>query len=803
MLADFLYAIRIHFKSKLWSACAILSLAIGMGCALAVFSIANAIYFKPLPFPRAGKLLVLSESNPSKGIQGYPLSAPGFRDMRRRSDCFSSTTAFRDYGFRYQGVDHSEQLWGSLVDGAFFSTLGANPFVGRTITEEDDKIGQNDVVVLSFRLWTRLYNGNPDVLGKRMNLSGKTFRIIGVLPRDFRLPLPGLLNSEVWVPLTNDPDSERASRGVHNRLAMGRLKSRTGTATAGSEMAALSGELAKEYPVDCSGWKIQARSLRQVISGPYENVLLLLLGGGFLLYATSCANYSSLLLAKGAERQRELAVRLISGATKARMVRQLFTESVVLALAGGVLGLGIALVVGRALEVLNPWNLALVARLNVDWLVIGVAIVLTILASLFSSLATAHLATGSGFEQALKEGSAQLAGGRSRNKVLAGLVVVEVAVSLALLLGTSLLLRSFAAIKSVDPGFSAKNVTVMRLIYDGGGSADPAGYFDQVVDELRNTPGIESTGAARGLPIASVPERVRVLYEGSSATSAHETEAQYTSVAGKYFQTMKVPIVMGREFSSLDRGEATDVAVISRSLAQRLFGGASPVGTSITLLFGNGSRWPVRVIGVAGDTRSQSLEIAPRPQVYVSTRGDPSRSMFVVVRSGIKPSALWPTLQKTVWGIDRRQAIAKLCTMEEILSASRIRISFSLLLLALLSGASVLLSVTGVFGLLSYVAATCTHEIGIRMSIGASPPQIARLMVLRGMKPVFHGMLFGALLSACMTLLVQRLLYDTKPWDIWALLEASSFVLVSGLIASLLPAVRAAKINPMDALRCE
>lgn len=809
MWEDLNYALRLQRRNP-WMAWAIVaSLGLAMGSCLTVFGVINGIFIEKLPLKDESSLVMITQNNPAKGKFSSAVSLPDFRDIASRDSLCERMSAFRLDSFQLETEEKAEQIEAGIVDGEFFRVLGVQAAMGRMLDKADDEPGQNHVVVIGHSLWKSHFQGSREIIGRTITLNtgydNGQYTVVGVLPASFRLPLSGFLEVQIWAPLSVNTETLNAGRGWRGFNVIARLRPSATTNRLTAELNVLSNQLALQYPDTDKGWFATARSLRDVVSAPYRSIVVVFFGAVLLLLVIACANVASMLLARWTARRKEIAVRMAMGATRRTVARQLLVESLLMASAGGLLGLSVAALLSEILVILNPLRLASAGFITRGFHVVVFGLFLVPGVTVLCGLLPALLVTEGNLPEALKESAHVVAGGRRKNRILSGFVLLEVGLCFALLFGTGLLLRTFYASVNTDPGFKADNLVVMRLIVPNGVSVPPQAYFRKIMEEVRTVPGVTDVAAVRGLPIA-----VTGLQRSCDFTAGDEgggdsrrSQALETCVTPGYFGAMGIPLLMGRDFSEEDQQSDADVAVVNQSLARRHFLDGSPLDAPLVIYLDNGREWKLKIVGVVGDTRSLGLSVPAPPQIYALDWADGSGVMFIVVRSAKGTSSLLAALPRAVWRVNSKQPIADLRSMRQILSDSLSRTRLTLYLMALFAFISLVLAVAGAYGVQAYTTVQRTREIGIRLAIGADHEDVLRQILFEGMRPVLAGAGLGVVLGLVLGRAMASMLYSTKFWDPLTFVFVAVVLLTCGALASFLPARRAAALEPACALRYE
>ncbi|MET0623131.1 MAG: ABC transporter permease [Pyrinomonadaceae bacterium] len=816
---DVRFGLRTLRKRPGFTLVAVLTLALGIGANSAIFSVVNAVVLRPLPYAAPERLVALWGNLNQKGFEELELSAPEFVDFRARgAHVFEDAAAYYEGGFNMTGAGEPERVQGVYATASLFNTLGVAPSRGRAYTAEEDRPGSNDVVVISHSLWRRRFNADPAVAGKSVMLDGRASTILGVMPADFHFPNN---DTDIWKPAAFDADLlSPNNRGSHFMSAVARLKEGFTLARAGEEVAALAraqgAENANSYP---RGFGASIRPLaEEVVGTSVRTSLFVMLGAVGLVLLIACANVANLLLARASSRRKEVAVRTALGAGRVRIMRQLLTESALLSLAGGAAGLVLALWGIDLLVALAPEGTPRVAEVGLDAGVVAFTFGVSLLTGVVFGLVPALHASKVDLNESLKEGGRGGGEGERRGSLRGLLVVGEFALALVLLAGAGLLVKSFARVLGESPGFDARGVLTMRLVlpqtkygsYDGHRA-----FYSNLFGRLRALPGVEAVGANNLLPLNGNGGSRTFLIEGRPVPPGQpKPEEQLRFITPGYFASMRVPVLRGRDFGERDVQTAPRVAVVSRSMAERHWPGEEAVGKRIAYAgIGRGHdqtpEW-IEVVGVVGDVRHRGLDLESKPEIYVpvyqplfSNRPVPPLSLYVAVRTSGDPAALAAAVRREVAAVDPEQPVANVRTMEERLAESVAQRRFNMTLLGVFACVALVLAGVGVYGVMAYAVARRTHEIGIRVALGAQRGDVVRLVLRQGMWLALAGVGAGLAGAYAVTRLMSGLLYGVSPTDPLTFVGVALLLAAVGLLACLVPARRATKVDPMTALRYE
>ncbi len=794
---DLRYGARMLLKKPGFTLIAVVTLALGIGANTAIFSVVNAVLIRPLPYQEPDRLVILNEIPPGGGQ--FSIAPGNFADWRDQSGSFVGMAAFRGMSLNLTGDGEAERLRGQRLSANCFALLGVKPALGRGFLPEEDQPEHNQVVMLSHGLWQRRFGGRPDLVGKMLTLDGNGYTVIGIMPSDFRF----FADTEVWIPLALTLQ-ERASHDKHDFSAIARLKPNVSLEQAQAEMSALAGRLAAQYPKSNADWGIRLTSLRDWVVGPLQPVLLALLGAVVFVLLIACANVANLLLARSAARQKEVAIRAALGASRLRVARQLLTESLLLGVVGGVIGLLLAVWGVHLLSSLTPAGLG-VETVAIDGRALGFTFMISVLTGLLFGLAPAMQATSPNLTESLKEGGRSGSEGGGRNRTRSLLVIAEVALSLVLLIGAGLMIKSFTRLFQVNPGFQSKGLLTMQFFLPKSKYSErtnQAAFFQQLTEKITTLPGVASVGAASTLPFKIDEVQEFIIGGRPPITPGKEPSANYYAVNADYFRAMEVPLLKGRVFTERDTKEAPRVVIINESLARRFFPHEDPIGKRMDISKGGFGTWR-EIVGVVGDVKHYSLDSKTTVQIYEPYLQVPYPAMNLAVRTTGDPAGIAAAIRSQVAAMDKDQPVANIKTMERIVSDSVTRQRFSALLFALFAGVALMLAAVGIYGVMSYYVTQRTREIGIRMVLGAERRDVLKLVVGKGMVLALSGVMIGLAAAFALTRLMSKLLFGISATDP-ATFAAISLLLASvALLACWIPARRATKVDPLVALKHE
>jgi putative ABC transport system permease protein len=799
---DMRYGLRTLLAKPGFTLVAVVTLALGIGATSTIFSFVNGILLRPLPFQDSERLVLIDETAVKRGNISMNVSFPNFVDWRAENGVFTGVTAYDDRSFTLTGGSGDpEQLSGGIVSANAFELLGVTPILGRSFRPEEDGPDTADVVILSHGLWERRFGANPGIINQSIVVNNRARTVIGVMPRGFKFPE----TAELWIPLT--PEVKDWTRNDHGISAIGRLKEGVSLAQAQAEMSAIARRIEEQNPVTNEGMGVTLIPLRDALVGGYRKALLLLLGVVGLVLAVACANVANLLLARGSARQREIAVRAALGASRWRVFRQLLTESFLLGAVGGALGLLLAMWGLDLLLAAIPVDLPFWMKFSLDWRVLGFAAGTALLTSLVFGVAPALQASRIDLNETLKEGGRGGAGA-SRHSLRRALVVAEVALSLILLISAGLMMRSFLRLQQVDPGLKAENVLTLRLSLPNAKYDVPEkrqDFFKQLLERTRALPGVESAGAISYLPLSGGGWGRSLTVEGLPVLPVGQAPSiNHCVVTPDYFRAMGITLLEGRDFAEADAGDATKVVIIDEGLAREYWPRESPLGKRVR--FGPpeaNEPWHV-IVGVVREVKHESLNLTQRKSVYLPHAQVSIGSMALAVRTrGGNPESLAAAVRAQVRELDPNQPVTAVRTMSEIVSRSVWQSRLYTILFGVFAAVALLLASVGIYGVMSYAVTQRTHEIGIRMALGAQRADVLRLIIGQGMWLALLGVCVGVLASLGLTRLMQSLLFGVGATDPVTFAGVAALLSAAALLACYLPARRATKVDPMIALRYE
>jgi predicted permease len=793
------YSARTLWRSPGFTAVAVLTLALGIGVTTAIFSLVHAVLLRPLPFGEPERLAMVFEKRPRENVLKMLVSPADYLDWRARNAVFEGMAAHDDTTSHLIGHGEPERLSAGSVTADFFRVLEVRPYLGRLFDAGDDQEGRDAVVVLSYGLWQRRFAGDSGVVGSRVNLSGREREIIGVLPEGFRFPG----TAEIWVPLVFTPEL-RGMRALHFLQVYARLKTGTSLGQALGAMDALGGAIALEHPDTNTNHGAHVVGLREQLVGNVRPMLLALMSAVALVVLIACANVANLLLARAAMRQRELAIRGALGASRGRLILLVLAESAGVSLTAGAVGALLAVWFTDLLALLLSSHVPSVglAEVSIDVPVLLFAFALSLSTSLLSGLPAAWQATRVDLNESLKEGGRTTAGG-GRQRLRRGLVLAEVALSVILLAGAGLLIRTVARLYDVAPGFAAQHVLTVALDLPEGRYEKPeriASFYRELLESTQRLPGVSAAGAISQLPLSGVDARTGVEIEGREARLDEPTRMHRRTVSAQYFEALGIPLRAGRLLDERDSQGAPSVILVNETAAQRYWPGHSPVGRRVRVA--GTERWR-EVVGVVGDVKHWGLDQSARPEMYFPPAQEPEAQATLVVRAAGDPMSLVPALRDEVRRLDAELPMGAPVLMERVVERSVSPRWFFLTLMAVFAGLALVLAALGIYSVTAYSVAQRTHEIGVRMSLGARVRDVRRLVLGETLRLSAGGVGLGLVGALMLGRFIEKQLFGVPPTDPLTLAAVAGVLMGVSLLAGDVPARRAARVNPTVALRRE
>ena len=822
MLNEIKVALRGLAKSPGFTFIAIATLALAIGANSAVFSLINALLVRPLPYQQPAKLALIWEQFANQGLDRIPVSPPEYLDLEKEFQSGTGIAAFTYQTFNLGGGDVPERISGALVAPSLFPLLGVEPIKGRTFANEEQGQGHDDVIVISERLWKRHFNSDPALVGKTLLLNGRSYTVIGVMPVRFEFPIPlfGVQGNQfaervdIWKPLAFTP-LELKERGSRSYGLITRLRSGASTAQAQAELNKIIANWIQTYRDNYSGGGFGARiyPLQDQVVGGMRTGLAILLGAVVFVLLIACANLATMLLARASARERELAIRVALGAGQWRLLRQVLTESVLLAVAGAAGGIILSIWGLELLKQIGARTIPRLGEVGVDLTVLIVTAVVAVGTGILFGLIPAFASAKPELTEALKEGGRGSTSGARRNQVRNSLVVAEIALALVLLVGAGLLLKSYARVQNIDPGFDRRNVLTAEIDlpdtkypprasseYNHGQAI--INFWNEALRRVRQLPGVEAVGGTIVLPLSGSNTDSSFAIEGRSMGRKEPTpDEELRTITPDYFRVIKTPLLRGRFFSESDNTDAPGVVIINDALAKKYWPNEDALGKRITF---SDPRKPdpkwLTIVGIVRSIRHRGLDIDPQPEYYLPFAQDPEPTMVLTVRSSQDPRSLTSAIRREIQSIDPDQPMANVRTLEAVTADSVAPRRMSMVLLGAFAGIALLLAGVGIYGVISYLVVQRTHEIGVRMALGAQRRDVLRLVVGHALKLVGIGTVIGLVLALLSTRTLSALLYSVGAFDAMTFVFVTVTLAAVALLASYIPALRATRADPMIAL---
>ncbi|MFN2579091.1 MAG: ABC transporter permease [Pyrinomonadaceae bacterium] len=812
ILQDARHSCRALIKAKSFSAVTILVLALGIGSNVAIFSLINSILLRPLPYHDPDQLVMIWGNFRSLNMMRLGASAPEFQDYKNQNHVFTSLAAFQRAPFNLTGVTEPQRLNGARVTGELFTMLGVPPLAGRSIIGGDDSAGHEHVAVLSNRLWRTRFNSDSTLIGRNINLDGLAYVVVGIMPRDFQFPFAANEPDrvDVWVPAVFSA-AELNERSRYNYQVLGRLKPGVTISQAAVEMERVGGVLEQQYPRsyrgpkgEPGGWQITLTSLQSEVVGNIRPLLFVLLGVVIVLLLIVCANVANLSLARASTRSREIAIRAALGATRRQLVRQLLIESLLLSAGGGLLGLLLAAAGVDLLMAAGPRDIPRLNEVSLDSRILIFTFGLSLINALLFGIVPA-LSNSRVINDPLKEGSKSLTALRGQ-RLRSALVIGEIAAALVLLVAAGLIFKSFARLSGVNPGFNSNRVLTARMWLASSRYEDNSAklqFFDQLLAGVKALPGVESASLTTALPMTGATFGAPFSIEGRPFDpTGVPPHAYIRTIAPDYFRSLGIPLVQGRDFDAHDTGTSTPVVVINETFARGFFAG-NPIGKRFKIGGPQSPRPLMQVAGVVHDVKADGLDAPTIPEMYLPLAQNGGPAMTLVVRTAGDPLATIPAIRSRAFTLDNDLPVYDITTMRELLNASVAPRRFNMFLISGFAFCSLILATLGIFSVIAYSVAQRTHELGIRIALGARTTDVLRLVLGQGARLILTGVGAGLVAALGLTRVLRTFLFETSPTDPLTYLAISFLLVVVALIACYVPARRAAQLDPLIALRSD
>jgi putative ABC transport system permease protein len=809
LLQDLRYGFRGLIKSPAFTAIAVIAIALGVGATTSIFSVVNAVLFRSLPYHDPERLVVVWEKNIARDRRDNVVSPANYLEWVEQNQSFEQMAAvYPESRTSLTGAGEPEEFPAHIITASFFPVLGVQPALGRNFTEVEDSAAGDNVAIISYGLWQRRFGGDASIFDKPVTLDGRATTIVGVMPADF-----DFFNkkADVWLPLRLDRSRNYRETSGRFLSSVARLKEGVSVASAQADMETLAKRFEEQYPAFNKGWGANVVPIHEQVVGGVKTLLIVLFAAVCFVLLIACANVANLLLARAAGRQREFALRVALGAGRGRIIRQLLTESLLLAGVGGIAGLFLAYWGVELLVSFAPQNIPRLNEIGVDKQVLAFTLGVSLLTGIIFGLLPAFQASNPDLNESLKEGSRSSTGGIKTRRVRSTFVVAEVALALVLLVGAGLLIRSFMHLQRVDTGFNAENVLTMRVMipvskYREG--QQRVSFYKQAEERIASLPGVTSVGAINWLPLGGQRSATSFSFEDrpSTAQAGEKPVTDVRVITPSYFQAMGIPLIKGRLFDEQDVAAGRKVMVISDHLAKKFFPGEDPIGKRLII---DWDRPPVtdEIIGVVGDIKDQALDSDFAPTIFWPHGRQPYPFMHLIVRTTSDPMSMVGAIQNEIRAVDPEQPVSDIRPLSQVVSTSIARPRFNMLLLGIFAGVALVLASVGIYGVMSYSVTQRTHEIGIRMALGAQQSDVLRLLLKQGMTVAAFGIGIGLLGTFVLTLVFKKqlssLLYEIGVNDPVTLAGISLILLIVALGAIFVPSRRATKVDPIEALRYE
>ena len=799
IIKDIRYGLRSLLKRPGFTAIALVALALGIGANTAIFSLVNAVILQSLPYPDPDRLISVFGTR-NRSTQGS-VGPTDFLDYRSQNKTFEQFAASGSMMLpkNLTGSGEPERLNTSAITGNYFDTFGVRPALGRGFSLENEKTGQDHVTVLSHAFWQTRFGGDPNIVNKTIILDGKIYEVLGVMPAEVVLPQP----AQLWVPLNFEADPEMKMRNARFLLGIGRLKEGVTLAQAQADIDLIAAQLEQQYPDSNTGWSLRLIPLREVLVGGSRTMLFILFGAVGFVLLIACANVANLLLVRAAARQKEIAVRTALGASRLRIIRQMITESLLLAIFGGALGALLAVAGVKVLVSLSEDSIPRTANVKIDATVLAFTLLISLATGLLFGLAPAFRAMKENLVDALKDGMRGGSEATLKNRTRSLLVVFESAIAVMLLIGAGLLIRSFLALTNVDPGFDPNNVLTMRVdlpLQKYNTPEKTSNFFGQLEPRIAGLPGVEAVGFVTNLPLSGQSNDMPFIVEGRPADAANKAFVDFRRVNQNYLSAMRIPLRRGRNFTEQEVRQSDRAIIVSQAFVDSVFPNEDALGKRVIIWSGTKDE-PYEIIGIVGDIRHGSLQGEPSATMYVPTRE--AGRVTLVIRTQGDPLSLVGGVRKEVNALDPDQPIAAIRPMTEWVAMSAAGARYRTTLLGLFALLAMILAATGIYGVMSYSVAQRTQEIGVRMALGARQIDVLKLVVKQGMILALIGVVVGLAGALALTRVMSSLLFGVTERDPITFGVVAALLIVVAFIACFIPAHRATKVDPLVALRYE
>ncbi|HEY6183604.1 MAG TPA: ABC transporter permease [Terriglobales bacterium] len=809
LIQDIRFGSRMLLKAPGFTAVAVIVLALGIGANTAIFSVVNAVLLRPLPYPQPDRLVQIWHTPPQSsfpGITRFSVSPANYLDWANQSRSFEQMAIYGFMSLNLTGKGEPESILATRVSSNFFSVLKTQPMAGRVFSSEEDSDGHGKVVVISHSFWQSHFGADPNVVGQTISLNSESYTIVGIMPAKFAFPTSSdpKFQTQMWTPIAWT-DKDRAVRGNHNYLVIGRLKLNADLQQAKAEMNTISSRLEQQYPADDKGWGATVIPMREQMVGEVRTALMILCGAVGFVLLIACANVANLVLVKTLARQKEIAIRTALGASSARVLRQILAETLMLSLCGGVLGLAVAHFGVRLIVAFLAQRLPFAANISLDISVLSFTLLVSLLTGVIAGVVPAFRATKTNLNDSLKAGLGRTDADSGGNRTRSVLVVSEMALSLVLLIGAGLMIRSLSHLRNVDPGMDTHNVVIADLQLSRVKYAKPQqqfAFYDQLVQRLRTLPGVESASAIDIMPLSDGGSIQPIAVEGRPMVPmADQPEVAVRVVEPEFMRTMRIPLLQGRMLNTADTEDRPQAILISDAMAKRIWPGENPVGKRLTMTF-----FPEKireVVGVVGNVKQDGLDVAePAATLYLPMAQAARPFMTVAVRA-TQPGNMAAAIANAVHEIDREQPVNDVVTMDTVMADSVSRQRFNMLLLGTFAGLALVLAAIGLYSVLAYSVRRRVREIGVRMALGAQRMDVIRMILGQGVRLALIGVAIGVVAAFVLTRLMASQLFQVSATDPLTFIGVAGMLVLVAIAACYIPARRASKVDPMVALRYE